>query len=183
MGVRRHREGRRVHVRGDILQGKDNTSHLQPVLPWPGLDADSTDEQWPFPRPVPGDSPSHHDHPRVQQCQVQVVDVRVPWVVLGHLSVGEARLAGTLQPQPRHSLCTAHGSGQAHIQTPLPLSIHIGPGESKAVQSPKEVVLWSDTAIQSQFLASAQLVTQASLLTSLKHPLFICKTGMGYSEV
>lgn len=100
----------------------------------PEQEETQTDERRAFPvAPSQWDGPSHHNHPWVQQCQVQVVDVRVPWVILGHLGVGKTRLAGALQSQPRHCACTEHSKGQGHDSPSLflPVSAQL----SEAVQT------------------------------------------------
>ena len=93
------------------------------------------------PSPGPQGSPAHHNHARVQQGQVQVVDVGVPRVILGHLGVGEAWLAGTLQSQPRH--CPLHWMWppvEPRLGDPPSMS------ESQAGSAGPGQVLWSETS-------------------------------------
>ncbi len=39
---------------------------------------------------------SYHYHARVEQGEVQVVDVRVTWVIFSHLCIGQPGLGGAL---------------------------------------------------------------------------------------
>lgn len=67
-------------------------------------------------------SPPHHNHPGIQQCEIQVMYVRIPRVVLSHLRIRKAWLAGTLQFQPRHTAALQHNSCQeGHSDSPSPV--------------------------------------------------------------
>lgn len=69
---------------------------------------------------APRDSPPHHNHPGIQQCEIQVMYVRIPRVVLGHLRIRKAWLAGTLQFQPRHTAALQHTAATRRVTLTVP---------------------------------------------------------------
>lgn len=79
-GVGGHCVGTRVHVRGDIL-GTHNNHHM--------VFDKSASSEWRL-------GCSYHDHARVEQRQVQVVDVRVTRVIFRHLGIRQSGLGGAL---------------------------------------------------------------------------------------
>lgn len=75
------------------------------------------------------------------------MDVGEAWIILGHLGVGEARLAGTLQFQPTHGLELGGGGRQSpqgsfclHT-TALPRrEVELGHGSSEETPGPKAIL-------------------------------------------
>ena len=82
VGVGRHRVGARVHVGGDILETHKFLFYCFSTL-------NTKIEEYFLNR-------SYHYHAGVEQGEVQVMDIRVTWVIFSHLCIGQPGLSGAL---------------------------------------------------------------------------------------